>query len=265
MENKKKKILIILGIFITVAVVVLGVILYNAFFNKGTDYDEFQKTDPPTQATQEPTDETQGTQAPTEPPTAANPIDFESLHEINEDAYAWITIPNTDIDYPILQSYSEDDFFYLDRNIYKQYEFAGSIFTEKLNTRDFDDPNTVVYGHNMLNGTMFQDLHNFRQDAFFEENEYIYVYTPDRKLTYHIFSAYVYDNRHILNSFDFTNEEVVAQYFEDCLNPRSYDQNVREGIELTTDDKIITLSTCIGDENYRLLVQGVLIKDEPTE
>ena len=190
-------------------------------------------------------------------------VNFTELWKTNTDIYAWITIPNTNVDYPILQT-DGDDSFYLNHNYKKQYEFAGSIYTEKLNSKDFSDPMTVVYGHDMLNGTMFRTLHNFHDPNFFANNPYIYVYLPDRTLTYEIFSAYVYDDRHLLYSFDFNDKDVFADYLEYATNPDDSMMCNRRDVDVTADDKVITLSTCIGNmETSRYLVQGVLISDEP--
>lgn len=192
-------------------------------------------------------------------------INFTELWEINTDIYAWIKIPNTLVDYPLVQS-ETDDSFYLSHNIYKEYAFAGSIYTESLNSKDFSDPNTLIYGHNMLNGSMFATLHNFRDPNFFAANEYIYVYLPERTLTYRIFAAYEYDDRHILYSFDFGDEDVYQKYLDYAQNPTSsMTYNIRD-LGVTTDDKIITLSTCMDNiDTSRYLVQGVLVKDESTE
>lgn len=190
-------------------------------------------------------------------------VNFTELWKINTDIYAWIKIPNTNIDYPILQT-DGDDAFYLEHNYKKEYEFAGSIYTEKLNSKDFSDPNTLIYGHNMLNGTMFRTLHNFRDPDFFANNPYIYIYLPDRTLTYEIFAAYEYDDRHILYSFDFSDKDVYAEYLAYATNPTDSMMCNRREIEVTTDDKIVTLSTCLGNiDTSRYLVQGVLISDEP--
>ena len=87
---------------------------------------------------------------------------------------------------------------------------------------------------------------------------------PYHKLTYKIYAAYVYDDRHILNCFDFTNDKVLKEYFNYTLNPDSLTKNTRK-VKLDLNSKIITLSTCTnGAENTRYLVQGVLTKDEQT-
>lgn len=196
---------------------------------------------------------------------AMNPIDFDKLQEYNEELYAWIHIPNTKIDYPVAQ-HDGDNEYYLKHNMYGEPEFAGTIYTEQYNNKDFSDPNTILYGHNMRNGSMFQNLHLFRDAEFFEENQYVYVYTPSHKLTYHIFAAYEYDDRHLMKSFDFSDEKVFATYLEDVFHVRSMNANIRQEESVTKDDKIITLSTCVGgNTSARYLVQAVLVKDEKTK
>lgn len=205
------------------------------------------------------------TTGPTEP-LAVNPINFKELTDLNPELYAWIRIPGTVIDYPVAQSIDNEDNYYLHHNYLGNYEFAGTIYSQRHNTRYFIDRVTVLYGHNMLNGTMFADLHKFSDKDFFEENEFMYIYIDGHILTYRIFAAYEYDDRHILNSFEFHDDEVYSRYLNDCLNPHSANSVVREGVELTTDDKIITLSTCTNyNASMRYLVQGVLIKDERTQ
>ena len=192
-----------------------------------------------------------------------NPIDFDKLAEINSELYAWIRIPNTNIDYPIAQHAGADQSFYLHHDMYQEPRFSGCIYSETLNQMDFSDPVTVLYGRNMKNGSMFQNLHLFRNAEFFEENEFIYIYTPDKIRIYQIFAVYPYDDRHILNSFDFTDEQVLEEYLKDCQNPRSMEALGRDDVEVSTDTPILTLSTCIGGRTEeRLLVQAVLMYEK---
>lgn len=198
--------------------------------------------------------------------TMDNPIDFASLVEENPDVYAWISIPNTNVNYPILQS-SIDDLFYFDHASDGSENVYGAIFTQRVSSKDFTDPVTVVYGHRSHGtGVLFSTLHNFEDPAFFEENSTFYIYTPGHVLTYQIISAYQYDNRHILNSFDFSDPEVLQSYFDYVCNPDSLVKNVREGASLTADDRIVQLSTCMADweETQRYIVTGVLIDDQAT-
>lgn len=194
-----------------------------------------------------------------------NPIDFDALWAENPDVCAWIQVDGTVIDYPILQSDIEkDDNFYLDHDMNGASKSAGAIYIQKLNQKDFTDPNTLIYGHNMLNGTMFGQLKKFRNKDFFNENRNIYIYTPEHILKYEIISAFVYDNRHIINSFNFDVESSKMQFFNECVNPTSLTKQVVENASLEADDNIITLSTCTSNSSERYLVVGKLISDTKT-
>ena len=194
-----------------------------------------------------------------------SPIDLPALQEINSDVYAWIRIPGTYVDYPMAQS-KVDDNYYLHRSIYKKYLFAGMIYTQSCNSLDFNDPVTVVYGHNMRSTTMFTSLHYFEDPEFFDTHDVFYIYTADRVFTYHIVSAYKYDNRHIMNAFNFSDPEVLEDYQEYVLNPVSTLRNVREGVTLDENSKLVVLSTCMSnDKSSRFLVNGVLVSDVPIE
>ena len=190
------------------------------------------------------------------------PVDFDSMWKVNKDVYAWITVPGTVIDYPILQ-HATDNTYYLNYNIDGSYGYPGCIYTENMNSREFTDNNTVIYGHNMKNGTMFAGLHKFEDNNFFEEHTDIYIYTPEKELCYKIFAAYIYDDRHLLYSFNFADEQVYANYLTDIQNMRSMNANIREDITVTAEDKIITLVTCMANQpEKRLLVQAVLNQGE---
>ena len=189
------------------------------------------------------------------------PIDFEGLWEINPEIYAWIRIPDTNIDYPILQHADEDQSYYLSRDIYGEKNQAGSIYTEYYNSKDFQDPNTIIYGHNMKNGSMFHNVRYFAEKEYFDEHEELYIYMPDQILKYQIIACYEYDDRHLLAAFDFFDEEVYAGYLEEIMNPRSMYTMIREGVCLTTEDKLVTLSTCVANKpNNRRLLQAVLLE-----
>lgn len=188
-------------------------------------------------------------------------IDFEKLQKINDEIYAWIYVPGTKIDYPVAQSAGADD-HYLKYNFKNEPEFAGCIYTEKKNRKDFTDPNTVVYGHNMKNGSMFQNLHKFEDEAFFDKNTEVYIYTPEKTYTYKIFAAYTYDDRHLLKAYDFSKEKVFSNYLKNVLHRRDMGSNIRTSQEVTQKDKIITLSTCVGGQpENRYLVQAVLTNE----
>lgn len=279
MNDRKKKILIaVIVVFALIALGTCGFLVYKTIISDSTEqtYENIassfasnltkeETTSPATEAISETKNETK-VERPTEVDTATaeNPVDLESLSKMNPDIYSWIYIPDTNVNYPVAQS-SEDDNFYLDHDVYKNYSFPGTIYTQDCNSLSYNDRVTVLYGHNMLNGSMFATLHNFSDTAFFNEHPYFYIYTADRKLTYEIVSAFLYDERHIMNSFDFSDDAVFKDWLEQAKNPRSVNCNVRDSVKLDLNSKIVVLSTCPNYESGRYLVQGVLINDERTK
>lgn len=187
-----------------------------------------------------------------------NPIDFESLTAQYPEVYAWIRIPGTKIDYPIAQR-KGDNSYYLNHTIDGRKKTEGSIYTEDYNSTDFGDANTVIYGHNMKNGSMFKGLHKYKDKQFLFENPDIYIYQKDRVLKYKIFAAYIYDNRHLMLSFDFEDQFVFDNYLNNILTKRDISSNINTNVDVTAEDKIITLSTCNNNEKQRYLVQAVLL------
>ncbi len=196
-------------------------------------------------------------------PDMERQVDFVQLQSgTNKDIYAWISIPGTRVDYPILQ-HPKDDSYYLLYNLDGSKGYPGCIYTERANAKDFTDFNTVIYGHNMKNGTMFHDLHLYKDKSFLEEHPYVYVYTQEQTLQYQIFAAYAYDDRHLLYSFDYSSPRVREGYLAEIQGVRSISASVDTEMELTADSKIITLSTCIGGQDtQRFLVQAALVGPE---
>lgn len=206
---------------------------------------------------------TETAETATEEQSEVIPVKFEELQAVNPDIYAWITVPGTVIDYPILQ-HASDNTYYLMHNIDGSYGYPGCVYTENMNSKDFTDNNTVIYGHNMKNGSMFAQLHKFEDPDFFNENREVLIYLPDEVLHYTIFAAHVYDDRHLLYSFDFTDPEVYQKYLDSIFSTRDMSANIDKDVTVTADDQIITLVTCIGSQpNNRLLVQAVLTDREP--
>lgn len=206
---------------------------------------------------------TETAETATEEQSEVIPVKFEELQAVNPDIYAWITVPGTVIDYPILQ-HASDNTYYLMHNIDGSYGYPGCVYTENMNSKDFTDNNTVIYGHNMKNGSMFAQLHKFEDPDFFNENREVLIYLPDEVLHYTIFAAHIYDDRHLLYSFDFTDPEVYQKYLDSIFSTRDMSANIDKDVTVTADDQIITLVTCIGSQpNNRLLVQAVLTDREP--
>lgn len=187
-------------------------------------------------------------------------LDWEELEAVNPDIYAWIYIPNTNIDYPVLQRSGDND-YYLQHNLDGSRGKPGCIYTEDLNSKEFTDYNTVIYGHNMKSGAMFRTLHDFEDKSFFDNNQYVYIYTKDRTLVYKIFAAYTNDAKHILNSNDFTSEQGLSDYLEKVFKKAQAEGYLRDDVAVTGENAILTLSTCTTSSDKRYIVQAVLVNE----
>lgn len=197
------------------------------------------------------------------------PVDFAALQKQNSDIYAWIQVPDKllsgTIDYPIAQSSpDEEEDFYLHRGVDKEYLFKGTIYTQKYNTKTFNDPNTIIYGHCMKDGSMFRALHDLKNESVWNAVKEFYIYTADgRKLTYEIFSAYTRNDRHILRENNYFLTEADMKNYLDEVKSQVYAMS--RDCKVTSKDRVVTLETCVtADGNTRFVVSGVLRKVEPT-
>lgn len=188
-----------------------------------------------------------------------SPVDFNALLEINPDVIGWITVPGTDIDFPILMS-TDDNGYYLTHDIYGEEIISASIFIENYNRPDFSDFNTVVYGHNMNDGSMFGQLHRFEDPDFFAENRTFTVYLPDREINCRIFSARFVGDEHILSVCKNGDRESCEAYIAGIFGDSSGDANTDRSGLVTADDRIVTLSTCDRyNASRRYVVHGVIL------
>lgn len=185
-------------------------------------------------------------------PVMVNPVDFTELKNVNEDVIGWLKIRALDISYPLVQG--EDNDFYLHRTFEKKDNFAGCIFMNSENEPDFTDMNTIIYGHNMKDGSMFGKLKKFGEDEIWKKSEYFWIFTPDLIYQYHIFSVRTVNKTGPTYQTFFTDEE-----FHSMLND-AFAQSIVDNSDITvdTDDRIVTLSTCTGNDATRLVVVGKL-------
>ncbi|MCR5666834.1 MAG: class B sortase [Eubacterium sp.] len=264
-ENKKKKGLLVLIIVIIAVIVVAGSYIGWSIYQHKAQQDDYELL--LEDVVNAEYDEREGDAVAVPDDVYVNDvIDFDKLQSYNEELIAWIKVPNTVIDYPVARHESvTDQTYYLSHNMYKEVAFAGCIYMELANNIDFNDNNTILYGHNMKNDTMFGELHNFEDEEFFEENEYFYIYTPGHVKKYQIFAAYQNDNTNLNMAYTFDDEDSYSDYIKNLSTIRSMNAQTRD-VELTTDNKLVTLSTCVaGNHDYRYLVQGVLIEDVETD
>lgn len=253
-NSRSRKVFIILAVILIIAGV--GITVFQLISTQNAKNKDENLTSTTAQST-----EVSSTAA------AKNPIDFEALKKKNSDIYAWLKVSGTKVDYPVVQSKTDDDFYLKHSAADKSYSSSGAVYTQSINKKDFTDRVTLIYGHNGYGDTYFTTLHRFEKQDFFEKHSKFVIYTPTQKLTYRIVSAFKYDDRHIMNSFDFHNDDIFKQFINMIQNPTSANKNVRNSLdkEITINDNIVVLSTCFtGQKSNRYLICGVLIKNEKT-
>lgn len=179
-------------------------------------------------------------------------VDFEKLQQINPDVIGWLEIEALeDISYPIVQG--EDNDFYLHRTFKKTDNYAGSIFIDYTNASDFSDCNTIIYGHNMKNGSMFGKLKQLYEKEKYKDSKYLWICTPQGKYRYEIFSMQYAD----VNSDTYTLFSDHSEEFGNYLIKMQEKSKTDLGVKnLTKDDYIVTLSTCTSNDQVRFVVQA---------
>ncbi len=252
MQNKKK-ILFWGCILICIACVIFLIGKVVLKDERGDIYEQMQKEN---ETSKQESEEGEVTK-----PVVEIPIDFANLQQQNEDIYAWIRIPGTVVDYPIVQ-HPEDDSYYLEHTVERRKGLPGSIYTESLNKKDFTDRNTLIYGHDMRNGSMFGDLSLYKNRDYMKEHSRIIIYTLEHVYTYQVFAAITYDNRHIMYAFDFSTEAGLQAFLDSLASVRNMHSYMDESVEVTSSDRVITLSTCTGNEKQRFLVGAVLVDEQ---
>ena len=195
-------------------------------------------------------DEVQGLNAD----TIAVCREVERLAEDNEDVVGWLAFDNVDISYPIMQG--EDNDKYLHHTYSGEYNSAGSIFMEALNHPDFQDSHTIIYGHNMKNGSMFGRLKKYKTEDFYDMNQYFTIYTPDKVMRYQIFAYYDISQYGDVYDIYFEDAQELGQMIAN-MQRRSY---IGTKIPVSTGDKIVTLSTCSTEDN-RFVVNAVRVSE----
>lgn len=192
-----------------------------------------------------------------------SPVDFETLRAVNDEIYAWLYIPGTEINSPLLQS-AEDDEYYLRHNIEGARDTKGALFTQKTyNGTDFSDPVTVIYGHNMESGTMFGHMQAlYSGSGALETYQDLIVYLPDREMHYKVFAATPSGKLHILYYYDFSNPVQYQTFLDMISDTRVVGAQRNQEIEVTPEDQMVILSTCLkGDSEKRYLVLAVRCED----
>lgn len=186
-------------------------------------------------------------------------VDFNELLKINPDTIGWLRFhPEPSIiNYPLVQG--KDNQEYLKKTFSANENTLGTLFLDTAAGKDFLDKNSIIYGHRMRDGSMFRHLWDYEEEAFYKENPYFYIYTPNGKeITYHIFAASLVKDTSDAYKTQFSTPEEFQRVIKEIKANSYYDT----GVEVGEDNTIVILSTCTAaSDDNRLIVCGVKEKE----
>ena len=188
-------------------------------------------------------------------------VDFSQLKSECSDIVGWIYSENTKINYPIVQSAYDNpvtaDYYYLYRDIHGQYSANGTPFLDVKCASNFNDFNSIVYGHHMNDGSMFASIDGYRKTAgYYEEHPVMYLNTPTQNYRVELFAGYLTDADSSTYTVSFPDTSSFLLYCQEMKAQSDFQSDV----EIQPGDRILTLSTCAYDwHDARYVVQGKLV------
>lgn len=178
-----------------------------------------------------------------------SPIDFPALQKEYPNVVAWLEMDDVDVSYPIVKG--EDNEYYLHYDPSGNESVDGSIFLDYRNAGDFNDLHTLVYGHNMLDDSMFGKLDQYTSEDFYKNGSGTFtIYTPDNTYRYKIFAVDIVDPTDSVYQVGFTNRPVFGAFVAQLLGNSMYET----GVEASGNDSVVTLSTCSSSD--RLVISA---------
>ena len=176
-------------------------------------------------------------------------VDFSVLKQENEDIVGWLYLEDSPINYPVVQSYDND--YYLRRLVNGEYNIAGSLFMDYRNDSNLEDDNTIIYGHNMKNNTMFGSLQEYKSQDYYDNHKVMYYFTSEKNYIIELFTGYTIS----IESDIYDLSVIDSSKLEEWISKSDFESNTK----VTEEDKIITLSTCAYEyDGARYIVMGVL-------
>lgn len=183
-------------------------------------------------------------------------IDWNSLKSQNSDLVGWLVM-DPSVNYPVVQA--EDNAYYLHRGFHKSYNINGCIFLSAANAPDLTDQNTIVYGHNMRNGTMFGNNRLYQEKKYVKKHPYFYFYTEEGRYIYQIYNTMTVPDASFAYQYVFEKESDFENYLKQAKNNSTV--SMKENWP-DPSDSIMTLSTCTAQGRLRFVIQGKLIQYE---
>lgn len=260
MKNTAKVILIIVlavcvGLFVYSG---LNLIKINKEYKEARDYyDELSETY--VSVAQEPEEDTTSDAVEVDESAADKEVcpitvDFNNLLATNKDVCAWIYSPDTVINYVVVQG--EDNNNYLHHKLDGTYNASGTLFIDCECSPNFSGANTIIYGHNMKDGSMFASLHNYVDQSYYDAHPIMYISTPAGDYKLEIFSCFTCDFDADTYTLSFASEAEYSAF----LNKMVSQSNVKTNVSVDSSERIVTLSTCTYEyDNARYVVMGKLV------
>lgn len=210
--------------------------------------------------TEAPEDDTTETETAGEDPSVVLPVvDFEALRETGPDIIGWLTLPDTPVNYPVTQT--DDNEYYLHHLYDGTYNKTGCLFADYENKADFSDRNTIIYGHNMRDGSMFAALNEYDEQSYFDTHKQMYLVTPEGGYLCEIFTAFVAkpsESGSDTSPWSLSWKDDGA--YTIWLTAMAERSVVETDVTVTSSDKVLTLSTCTPGGASRFIVMAKLVE-----
>lgn len=186
-------------------------------------------------------------------------VDFDALLETGPDIIAWLTLPDSVINYPVVQG--EDNDYYLHHLYDGSYSKVGSLFADYENAVDFSDRSTIIYGHNMRDGSMFALLNEYAEQAYYDAHPQMYLVTPEGGFICEIFTAFAASPAESgSDTSPWRLEWKDDGAYTSWLTAMAERSVVETDVAVTSSDKVLTLSTCTPGGTERFIIMGKLVE-----
>ncbi|MDO4984005.1 MAG: class B sortase [Eubacteriales bacterium] len=181
-------------------------------------------------------------------------VDFNNLLATNKDVCAWLYSGDTPINYVVVQG--EDNNNYLHHKLDGTYNASGTLFIDCECGPNFSGANTIIYGHNMKDGSMFASLHNYVDQSYYDAHPVLYISTPACDYKLEVFSCFTCDYDADTYTLSFASEEDYSAF----LTKMASQSNVKTNVEVSSEERVVTLSTCTYEyDNARYVVMAKLV------
>ena len=186
-------------------------------------------------------------------------VDFDALLETGPDIIGWLTLPDSAINYPVTQT--DDNEYYLHHLYDGTYNKVGCLFADYENAADFSDRNTIIYGHNMRDGSMFAALNEYAEQSYYDTHKQMYLVTPEGGYVVELFAAFTAKPAESGNDtspwrLEWKDDGDYTTWLT-AMKERSV---VESDVTVTCSDKVLTLSTCTPGGAQRFIVMGKLVE-----